>query len=601
MAGRIPPSFIDQLLLQVDIAELIGKYIPLKQRGREFLACCPFHNEKTPSFKINSEKQIYHCFGCGAGGNAISFLMEHQHLSFVEAVEALALDRGVDIPREAGTVPNVDREKHRSLLNAMERTAEFYYECLKREKRVQQYLKDRGVDGKTAKDFMLGVAPQSGQHLKDHFAQDYDEKALLDSGLLKRSSSQGATSSQGGQVYAAFRNRLMFPLRNRRGQIIAFGGRVLPGDESPAKYINSPETPLFQKRHELYGVYELRQADKYDHIIVVEGYMDVVALAQQGVRNVVATLGTAVTRNHIQKLLRLVPHIIFCMDGDNAGRKAAISAMEQSLPVFVDGHKIDFMFLPSDHDPDSFIREHGKDRFLQEAKDAKPIADLMFEYYVQGLDLNDPADTAVFNKKVAPLLAQIPAGIFREKMYARLAKAIGVGVDEIKHDYQETRPQYGSRIAARPPAALNKAKAHRYNCVEVAIILLLEDPKLAQLDVDIQDIVKLKESNAQLLTDIFATIKTHGLTTGGSVIEHYRDTEQQEQLQQFLSRKSVSENNEVRESEFRGALERLKYQLLEQEINELSALPGLDAAQQERLLALLTSLNAAKSTQGSSL
>lgn len=371
MAGNIPPAFIDQLLARVDIVSLIGKYVALKKRGREYVACCPFHNEKTPSFTVSPEKQFFHCFGCGENGTAIGFLMKHQRLSFPEAVEVLAHDAGLEVPREVGAVTG-ELDKYKKLLTVLEQTAKLYRKYLKDGALAKGYLGERGIDGEVADAFMLGFAPRARGHLKQAFNTAYDECLLLAAGILSRNDS--------GDVYERFRDRVIFPIRDRRGQVIAFGGRILPGSDVPAKYLNSPETPVFRKRNVLYGTYELRRAGKYDRIIVVEGYMDVVSLAQHGVCNVLATLGTACTRSHIQKVLRIVPHVVFCFDSDTAGRKAAARAMEQSLPLASDEHRIDFMFLPQGYDPDSFVREHGKEAFHQAVQSATSLADFMFEY-----------------------------------------------------------------------------------------------------------------------------------------------------------------------------------------------------------------------------
>ncbi len=359
MAGLIPQSFIDDLMNRIDIVEVIDGRVPLKKTGREYTACCPFHNEKTPSFTVSPTKQFYHCFGCGAHGTAIGFLMEYEHLSFPESVEELARLAGVPMEYE-GPSPNepVRRKKDESLYDLLAKVDQYYRQQLRQHpqsRRAVDYLKQRGVSGEIAAEFGLGFAPPGWDNLERQLGQSAEvREKLVSTGMLIKKDSGGS--------YDRFRDRIMFPIRDRRGRTIAFGGRILPdnqekGDKPPAKYLNSPETPLFHKGQELYGLYEARQALRdITRLMVVEGYMDVVALAQYGIRYAVATLGTATTEEHLHKLFRLTPEIVFCFDGDRAGREAAWRALNNALPVMREGRQIRFMFLPDGEDPDSYVR-----------------------------------------------------------------------------------------------------------------------------------------------------------------------------------------------------------------------------------------------------
>lgn len=378
MAGLIPQSFIDDLLNRTDIVEVVSSRIQLKKTGKNYSACCPFHKEKTPSFTVSPDKQFYYCFGCGAGGNALGFVMDHDQLEFPQAVEELAKRAGMDVPREErGGRGHTPRQPTDSpLYPLLSAAAEFYKQALKSHparKAAVNYLKGRGLTGEIARDFGLGFAPPGWDNLLKHLGGDNLQlKAMLDAGLL-------VENSDTGKRYDRFRDRVMFPIRDSRGRIIAFGGRVL-GDDKP-KYLNSPETPVFHKGQELYGLYEARQKNRdLDEIMVVEGYMDVIALAQQGIRNAVATLGTATSEEHIKRLFRLVPSILFCFDGDQAGRKAAWRALESVLPNLQDGKRVRFLFLPEGEDPDSLVRAEGEDAFRARiTQQAQPLAEYFFQ------------------------------------------------------------------------------------------------------------------------------------------------------------------------------------------------------------------------------
>ncbi|MGB1255734.1 MAG: DNA primase, partial [Thiolinea sp.] len=373
MAGRIPREFIDQLLGRVDIVDVINGRVPLKKAGREYTACCPFHNEKTPSFTVSPTKQFFHCFGCGAHGSAITFLMEYEHLEYVEAIEALARNMGVEVPREEGGRESSPRKKtDDSLYGLMEETAKHYRAQLSKSQVAVEYIKQRELSPEIVQQFGVGYSADEWDRLTQLFGRDFGQQKLLACGLQ--------IQNDAGRVYDRFRDRLMFPIRDRRGRVIGFGGRVL-GDGTP-KYLNSPETEIFHKGTELYGLFEARQhTRKLERLLVVEGYMDVIALAQFGVSYAVATLGTATTSHHIQQLFRLVPEVVFCFDGDRAGKEAAWRALENALPELSDEREVRFLFLPTGEDPDTQIRRVGKEVFEADLKKALPLS----KFIIMGL------------------------------------------------------------------------------------------------------------------------------------------------------------------------------------------------------------------------
>ncbi|MEO8343187.1 MAG: DNA primase, partial [Gallionella sp.] len=360
----IPKNFIQDLLNRLDIVDVIERYVPLKKAGANFIACCPFHNEKSPSFTVSQTKQFYHCFGCGAHGTAISFVMEHAGLGYVDAIEELARSMGLEVPHERQAAGEAYQKIAPDLYEVMQTATHYYREQLKLSQHAIDYLKQRGLSGEVAAKFGIGYAPDGWQNLTAAFS-NYQDAALSETGLV--------ITGDEGKRYDRFRDRIMFPIINVRGQVIGFGGRVL--DKGEPKYLNSPETPLFEKGRELYGLFQAQKSIRAEQrVLVVEGYMDVAALAQHGLEYVVATLGTATTPYHVQKLLRLTEHIVFCFDGDKAGQRAAWRALENALPYLQDGKRISFLFLPVEHDPDSFIREFGKAVFEQRMQEAMPLS-----------------------------------------------------------------------------------------------------------------------------------------------------------------------------------------------------------------------------------
>jgi DNA primase len=448
----IPQEFIQSLLGRVDIVDVVDRYVKLKKAGSNFQALCPFHNEKSPSFSVSPSKQFYHCFGCGAHGNAIGFLMEYSGLAYPEAIRALAETVGMPVPETRGRSERPGAAEAPALTARMMDALSFYRAELKKSKPAIDYLKGRGVSGEIAARYGLGYAPDGWQNLEAVFT-DYADPALKDTGLVIDSESEGEKKSR---RYDRFRNRVMFPILDARGNVIGFGGRVI-GEGEP-KYLNSPETPLFEKGRELYGLYQARRAIRdANQVLVVEGYMDVVALAQHGVENAVATLGTATTPFHVSKLLKLADNVVFCFDGDSAGRKAAWRALEVSLPVLADGKVVSFLFLPPEDDPDTYVRRLGKDGFLKALAEAKPLSQFLFAELAAHVDMATEEGRARFLAQAKPLIAQIEAPALGAMLRRRLAELARLTPEEI----ERLIPSKGveRRPAAPPPRAVRKGPA----------------------------------------------------------------------------------------------------------------------------------------------
>lgn len=426
MAGLIPQTFIDDLLDRVDIVDVVNSRVPLKKTGKSHKACCPFHEEKSPSFTVAQDKQFYYCFGCGAGGNALSFIMEFDRIDFLPAVELLAKNVGMEIPREA--VANPKAKQHRDDLYSVVTEADNFYRQKLRAaeaKPAVEYLKGRGLTGKIAAQFGIGYAPQGWDNLlKVAGTSEEKVKLLADSGML-------VVKPEEKKQYDRFRHRIMFPIRDQRGRTLGFGGRVL--DDSTPKYLNSPETPIFHKGRELYGLYEARQALKeIPYLLMVEGYMDVIALAQFGIHNAVATLGTALTENHLQKLFRYTSEIVFCFDGDSAGRRAASRSLDIALPEMRDGVTAKFLFLPEGEDPDTMVRNLGAEKFQTQIQNATPLSEFLFEEMAEGIDIETGEGKAKLSKLIAPKINQIPAGVFKQLMLEELSRKTSIAVDDLK-------------------------------------------------------------------------------------------------------------------------------------------------------------------------
>ena len=431
--ARLPQAFIDQVLDRTDIVDVVDRRVKLKKTGKNFSACCPFHQEKTPSFSVNPEKQFYYCFGCGAGGNALGFLMDYERMEFREAIESLAQAAGMEMPaEEADATPQIDHQK--PLYESMEKATRLYESLLRKHPtrgRVVDYLKQRGLSGEIARDFRLGFAPEGWDNLMSTLSSEEDIEHALTAGLLIENDS--------GRKYDRFRDRVIFPIVNQRGKVIAMGGRVL-GDGKP-KYLNSPETPLFSKSHELYGLHHIRKfAKNLSRIVVVEGYMDVIALAQFGIHYAVATLGTSVGKPHLEMLFRRVDQVVFCFDGDEAGRKAAFRGMEAALPMMEDGRQVKFLFLPEGEDPDSVVRNKGSQHLEHLFDNADPLETFLFDQMAQGIDLENMDGKARLSKLVAPYINLIPDGVFKTLLFKALATRTDMDVESLRRLREIEKP-----------------------------------------------------------------------------------------------------------------------------------------------------------------
>ncbi len=571
MAGRIPSQFIDELLNRVDIVDLIDSRVALKKGGKDYQACCPFHNEKTPSFTVSREKQFYHCFGCGAHGSAISFLMEYDNLDFVEAIEELAQREGLEVPRETSGFEGPD---YRPLYATMEQVANFYQQQLRQHpqaKSAVDYLQQRGLSGEIAATFGIGFAPPGWDNLIKQMGQSKEG--------LEQLRTTGMISEPEGKCYDRFRERIMFPIRNYRGQVIAFGGRILGSGEP--KYLNSPETPIFHKGRELYGLYEARKAVKtLKRLLVVEGYMDVVALAQFGIHYAVATLGTATTPEHLQRLFRTTSEVIFCFDGDNAGRKAGWKALSTALPMMQDGREVRFLFLPDGEDPDSMIRKEGMESFAERIEQATPLSSFLFDQLTEQVDMETPAGQAKLSELAKPLLSQLPQGVFRQLMQKKLSTLIGVN---LSLGNGTERPQ---RKASPPP----RGGRQTMTPLRLAITLLLQEPGLALLPELPSSWRKLASPGSILLAELLELIEIQPNLTSVQLIERWRDREGYNHLSR-LAAAEMQIPAEGLEAEFRGALSRLEEQLVEDELERLltkADKEGLNATEKQQLTTLLS-------------
>ena len=459
----IPQSFIQELIARADVVDVVGRYVQLKKGGANFMGLCPFHSEKSPSFTVSPSKQFFHCFGCGKNGNAIGFLMEHTGMSFVEAVKDLAQSFGMQVP-EDDTDPldrqraQQQRQRQSTLTEVLGKAAESYRKCLKTSSKAVDYLKGRGLTGEIAKDFGLGYAPEGWRSLASVFP-DYQDALLVESGLVISNNEEASEEKR----YDRFRDRIMFPIRNVKGECIGFGGRIL-GEGTP-KYLNSPETPVFSKGRELYGLYEARNAlREAGYVLVTEGYMDVVALAQLGFANAVATLGTACTNAHVQKLFRFTDAVVFSFDGDAAGRRAARKALDGALPFATDVRNVKFLFLPAEHDPDSFIREHGSEAFARMVSDATPLSRFMIEVSREGCDIDTAEGRALLASQAKPLWMALPEGILKTQLLGEFADLIGIGERELQRLWLAAgqRPTAErSRLAGKGLANPTSAKPRR--------------------------------------------------------------------------------------------------------------------------------------------
>ena len=569
MSGRISREFIDDLLVRVDIVDLIDSRVPLKKTGNNYVARCPFHTEKTPSFSVNRNKQFFHCFGCGASGNAISFLMDFSHLDFVEAVEDLANFAGVDVQRESfGLNVEFKRDDLSSLYLLMERVAVFYVEQLKLSSKAIDYLKKRKVRGEIARDFILGYAPDKWSALTERFEQ----QLLIDAGLL--------IIKDDGRTYDRFRDRIMFPIRDKRARIIGFGGRVI--DDSLPKYLNSPETTLFHKGKEVYGLYELLEKNaKPQRIIIVEGYLDVIALAQYGINYAVAALGTAASQAHLDLLFRFTSELVFCFDGDKAGREAAWRAMEPAFSSLKDGRQIRIMILPQSHDPDSLVRDEGMPGFTERILRAHPLSDYFFEHIAEGLNLSEMEGRAQLISKAKPYLEKLPDNVFREMMFDRLKK-LSAMTSLDSPDNVAVSDSVNQKPFQFEPGRLSSAR--------VAIALLLQRPSLAEIVREKEiDWDGLEFRGIQLFKNILEVIMDKKNVNTAVLIEHYRNTTEDKSVK-ALALLDVYVSDDKIEEVFSDALSVLLEQARDAGISRLlakSKAQNLEIQEQELLVKML--------------
>jgi DNA primase len=571
VAGRIPQDFIDDLIERVDIADVIGLRVKLKKAGREYKAPCPFHSEKTPSFTVSSQKGFYHCFGCGAHGTAIGFLMEFDRLEFPDAVEELAQIAGVAVPRD-------DQVEKRAPLapvhDVLQKAAGFYRQALKENSTAVEYLKSRGLDGETVQAFGIGFAPGSWDFLLRRFGEGDQIHGLLKSaGLI--------VQRDNGGYYDRFRDRIMFPIRDSRGRVIGFGGRII-GDGEP-KYLNSPETPAFHKGHELYGLYEARQAQrKLDRILVVEGYMDVASLACQGIKNSVGTLGTATTPEHLRRLFRVTAEIVFCFDGDRAGRAAAWRALQTSLPEMRDGRQVRFMFLPDGEDPDSLVRNEGKEGMDRRLGTTVTLSDYLLQELETQTDMDSMDGRARLAELARPLLEQLPDGIFRELLADRLAGKVGIGRDKL------TAVLSAGRLEARQKkrhSAPYRQMAGRPTLARRAIQLILNYPANVSLVTPPSNLTAARHRGMPLLLELLEI--THGrpdISTAG-LLERFRDRSEAPHLVGLLAEEVLIDEAGAL-AELIDSLQRIadgvEHQRLEELIDKAES-SGLNAAEKDEL------------------
>ena len=556
--GLIPRTFIDELIARANIVEVVGSRIALKKAGREYKACCPFHNEKTPSFWVSPDKQFYHCFGCGAHGTALSFLMEHDRMPFPEAVEELASSLGLEVPREGGAP--APRRDSATLHELMASIASFYVESLRKSDQARQYLARRGLDRDIIERFGIGYAPNSWNEVLRRFgATDESRLKLAELGLIIERERGAATDTEpragSARFYDRFRDRVMFPIRDGRGRIIAFGGRVI-GEGEP-KYLNSPETALFHKGRELYGLYEARQSRAtLSRLLVVEGYVDVVRLHQFNISCAVATLGTATTPEHLRRIFQLVPEVVFAFDGDRAGRAAAWRALQNALPEALEGREIRFLFLPEGEDPDTLIAKEGRETFERRlAADALPLSEYLVRELTERYPVRGADGRARAAQAVRPLIEQVPEGIYRRLLVERLAQAFGFqrtpeGVAEL------LGISIGGRMiaAGRTPAAVGRG-----SLVRQAVRLLLHFPAAAPVvrESTVAAVAQVDEPGAELLRELLADLRADPASTTAQVLERWRGRPDGAPLARLATSEALVPDAAAAEQELERALERL--------------------------------------------
>jgi DNA primase len=555
MAGRIPQPFIDEIVARSDIVEIIGARVPLKKSGREYKACCPFHSEKSPSFWVSPDKQFYHCFGCGAHGTVVGFLMQYEKLGFLDAMADLAQRAGIELPREAqGPRDPASADLH----EVMARASRFYEQNLADSARGQEYLRARGVDAPTAAKFALGYAPDSWNALLNRFgSQDEERRQLSQAGLIIERQSSGGERSAG--YYDRFRDRLMFPIRDSRGRVLAFGGRVI--DQGEPKYLNSPETPLFHKGRELYGLYEARQAHAdFKRLMIVEGYMDVVRLHQSGITYAVATLGTATTQEHLNKIFRITSEVVFCFDGDRAGRQAAWRALENALPLARDGRELKFLFLPEGHDPDTLVAEEGAAAFENRLKTALPLSEYLLQQLLPQVDLANVDGRAKLKALAQPLFTRMPEGVYRELLADRLAAEIRMPAAKLKELLFAAGPANRRPAAQRPepaPRPRGRMAAGRGNLLTQAITLVLHHPSAAA-GVDRPELLGLlPKPGMNVLQELLQQAAAISQPTTAVVLERWRERAEYVRLTELAMAEPLVADAAAAAQELRMAVKKL--------------------------------------------
>ncbi|MFT5175437.1 MAG: DNA primase [Gammaproteobacteria bacterium] len=563
MAGLIPQSFIDDLINRADIVEIINAHVSLKKAGREYTACCPFHDEKSPSFTVSPQKQFYHCFGCGAHGTVLGFMMDYERLEFVDAIEELASRYGLEVPRDGGTNEprdNESRARNQAILEVLEQANVHFKRSLREHPQAQsakEYLKGRGMSGRTAQAFEIGYAPPGWDNLLNALGHDeHAIRALSEAGLL----SEG---EDGKRRYDRFRDRIMFPIHDRRGRVVGFGARTL-GDDTP-KYLNSPETAVFHKGRELYGLFRVQQLrERPDTVIVVEGYMDVAMLHEFGIDYACAALGTAATPDQMERLFRFNPDVVFCFDGDKAGRRAAWRALENALPFMRDGCRARFMFLPDGDDPDSFVQQHGKEAFEALLARAPTLTEFLFQNLRENNDTHSPEGQARLKEQARPLIERLPDGTLKTLAAQRLAQLLGLSLDRtegelgISHMASVASSSQASSFAREqtrtPRSVVTPARR--------AITALVHFPALAAHADDVRDIALLGTAGAGLLAEMITTLKMRPNLSTAGLLEHFRDHAQGEALMRLATSEPPPQGDALR-LEFLDCLNRVRHEPIE--------------------------------------
>jgi len=604
----IPPDFIDEVLSRIDIVDIIEPRVALKKTGQNYTGLCPFHTEKSPSFSVSQDKQFYYCFGCQVSGSALKFLMEFERMEFIPAVEMLAAKAGMEVPRDKNQASPEVSKRRKTIYEILDQASIHFREELKSSStrdRAVSYLKNRGLSGEIARDFSLGYAPPGWENLYSQLAKsNYERDLLIESGMVIENKEEDKT-------YDRFRDRIMFPIRDLRGRTIAFGGRVL-GDGKP-KYLNSPETPVFHKGRELYGLYEARKRNaKLERMLVVEGYMDVVALAQYGIGYSVATLGTATSKEHIDRLYRLVPQIVFCFDGDQAGGNAAWKALVVALESMSDGRSARFLFVPDGDDPDSLIRREGKDKFELRLERATSLDEYFFSHLEMDLDMESKEGKASLSKVAMPLLNMIPDGVFKQLMIDELSVKTGLEASRLIEaaGSQQSFPSRASSSRASPRHASPRHASSRQgetspaysrqtstpreppleknsSLSEIALIMLVRQPELAQ-EFEIDDYEQLsKAEGTRVLGEIALTIRRDDLLSPGQLLNHFHGKPEMSTLRDLMEREQLLGVSELRE-EFKGTiaslLKRFESQLKQELIKQLLVKPFSELSDEERQL-----------------